>query len=489
MYRIPGKMLLFLLFLTNQLVFGQLPQKIESEILRFANLTINKKAKISFKVFDLTNSLTLAQYQQDSSIVSASTTKLFSTYTALHMLGSSYKMTTRIYTDGDVNEQGELMGNVWIRGGGDVTLGSRYFNKEDQELLFLDNWVNKLKSAGVKSISGAVISDGSAFGYKGVPDGWSSDDTGNYYGAHAQGVNFLDNTVFVNFSTGKVGQKTKISSTFPEIKELIFENQVIAANISRDNAYLFGAPYEYQRVAKGSLPANRENFVVKGSMPDPEKTLALEFEKKLIAAGITVKQGALSVRENWFLEKTNYKDLTLLTQTDGASIGEIIQWTNHKSINLFAEGLLNILGYAANGDGSNQHGLEQIGKFTEQFITSEGLTLYDGSGLSEKNRISANHFIDLLTFIYKSEHFEEFFNSLPIAGESGTIKWLCEKGSGKGRIHAKSGTLKKVKSYAGYVDSKSGKRLAFAFTVNDFSCANYEIVKYMEPVLNAMAEY
>ena len=126
--------------------------------------------------------------------------------------------------------------------------------------------------------------------------------------------------------------------------------------------------------------------------------------------------------------------------------------------------------------------------FYKTRIDVQGLELHDGSGLSRLNRISANHFISLLTYIYNSNNFEDFYNTLPIAGQSGTIKWLCKKGSGKGRIHAKSGTLNNVKSYAGYIESKSGRFIAFSFTVNDFSCTNYQIIKYMEPVLNKLSE-
>lgn len=460
---------------------------VQQEINTFVNASVNKNAKISFEVMNIESSEIIARYNEDSAIVSASTTKLFSTFAALKTLGSNFKMKTRLYVDGMVDSNGTLIGNVWIRGGGDISLGSKYFDEEFRKLRFLDKWIEVLKSAGIKKISGAIIADGSEFGYDGVPEGWDEEDTGNYYGVHAQGINFLDNTIFLSFKTKKAGQKTTITSIFPEIEEINFKNEVESANINRDRAYLFGSPYEYNRSAKGYLPANRDAFEVKGSMPDPEITLAKMFKNKLQESGIVVDQGALSVRLNWFLAETNYDDLTLLEEFEGASLGEIIQYTNQKSVNLFAEGLLNILGYEANKNGSNANSLKQLRIFNEAFIKSKGLELYDGSGLSEMNRISAKHFMELLHFIYKSKEFEEFYNSLPIAGESGTIKSLCEKGAGNGRIHAKSGTLKKVKSYVGFVQSKSGKLLAFAFTVNDFTCANYQIIKYMEPVLNAIA--
>jgi D-alanyl-D-alanine carboxypeptidase/D-alanyl-D-alanine-endopeptidase (penicillin-binding protein 4) len=88
-----------------------------------------------------------------------------------------------------------------------------------------------------------------------------------------------------------------------------------------------------------------------------------------------------------------------------------------------------------------------------------------------------------------STNYEVFKSTLPIAGKNGTINTLCKGGSGEGRIYAKSGTLNNTKSYAGYIDSKSGKKIAFAFMVNDFNCSANEITRKMELILNALAEY
>ena len=76
---------------------------------------------------------------------------------------------------------------------------------------------------------------------------------------------------------------------------------------------------------------------------------------------------------------------------------------------------------------------------------------------------------------------------MPIAGESGTLKNLCKGQAGQGRIMAKSGTMSKVKSYAGYVKTKSGKKLAFAIIVNNHANSSSALTAQMESVLNAMA--
>jgi D-alanyl-D-alanine carboxypeptidase/D-alanyl-D-alanine-endopeptidase (penicillin-binding protein 4) len=117
------------------------------------------------------------------------------------------------------------------------------------------------------------------------------------------------------------------------------------------------------------------------------------------------------------------------------------------------------------------------------------MKINDGSGLSRLNAISATNFCDLLEFMYKSPNFLDFKSTLPVAGVSGTLRNICKGQVGQGRVIAKSGTLNKVKAYAGYVETISGKKVAFSFCVNNYSCSTSQLINKMAVVLNALAEY
>ena len=91
--------------------------------------------------------------------------------------------------------------------------------------------------------------------------------------------------------------------------------------------------------------------------------------------------------------------------------------------------------------------------------------------------------------MYQSPNFKNYLNTLPVAGRSGTIASLCKGGSGEGRIHAKSGSMSKTRSYAGYVMSKSGKTLIFSISVNNYTCSGSAVVRKIENVLNSIALY
>jgi D-alanyl-D-alanine carboxypeptidase/D-alanyl-D-alanine-endopeptidase (penicillin-binding protein 4) len=158
------------------------------------------------------------------------------------------------------------------------------------------------------------------------------------------------------------------------------------------------------------------------------------------------------------------------------------------SVNLFAEQLICLANHYKSGNGSSSTAADYIQSFWEPKI-GKGFTITDGSGLSRNNGVSAYHFTQLLKSMKTSAHFEEFKKTLPVAGKSGTLSSVCKGQQASGRLFAKSGTMTRIKSYAGYVESESGKTIAFAIIVNNYSSSSSTLVKKMEPIFNAMAQY
>ncbi len=482
--------ILLLLLVFNFLPPTQAQENLKQVLNNFSNHAEFKHASISFMAIDLQTGEEIGSINPDLSLPTASTAKLFSTATALEILGPDYRPQTRIYTDGKVNSEGVLNGNIWIRGGGDMTLGSKYFNKTGHEKDFLQQWADSLKKLGIKKISGALIADGSEFGYAGVPDGWSWSDIDNYYGAGPSGICIFDNMVVYKFKTGsKAGSSTELISMQPNIPDFTFHNYIKSEHVSGDHSYIFGGPYSQERFGTGSLPLNQSGFEVKGSIPDPEYQLAYELLKVLQKNGIEVIEGAQSVRRQDMTIHHKYTSLQLLWSHKGATILEIATLTNMKSINLFAEGLLSLVGYYKSGYGSTEEGIKQLELFWKTKFNTHGLFLNDGSGLSRSNGISARHFCLLLKEMNKAGQSVNYITTLPVTGKSGTLTNVCVNQPGQGCIQAKSGTMSRIKSYSGYVNSASGKKIAFAITVNNFTGTSSSAVNKIEKVLNALSTY
>lgn len=453
-----------------------------------------ENAAISFMAYNIDKDSVLAVYNPSMAIIPASTTKLFSTALALETVGKDFKPKTEIYYQGEIDSLGVLHGNIIIRALGDPSLGSRFFYEKENKDDFLEEWIQAINNLGIKEINGYVISDGSSFGYHGVPDGWTWSDMGNYYGTGPSGAAVYDNTTFLHFSTSNgLNAPTKIDSMTPPIPGLIIDNKVTTYNANGDNAYVYGTPFSFERFVIGNLPRSRSNFEVKASVPDPELLLAQVFQDALAKSGVFIEKQAVGLRkilqgnhEELSPEIIDYNGLSLALSYEGRSIQKVVNWTNLRSVNFFAEQLMHISSYEKTGKGDYKSSIEFNNRFWENRL---GMKLFqtDGSGLSRNNAISAKHFVELLKYMYKSKNFEDFENSLPIAGQSGTIRSLCRGQAADGRMKAKSGTLNRVKAYSGYVNSRSGDKIAFAIIVNNYDLTGYQAGKRMEKIFNAMA--
>jgi len=123
-------------------------------------------------------------------------------------------------------------------------------------------------------------------------------------------------------------------------------------------------------------------------------------------------------------------------------------------------------------------------------IDTQGMSVYDGSGLSQYNAITPRQVVYLLKYMkLESNYFDIFYNSIPVAGKTGTLKHMFSGSIAEGKLRAKSGTVSRVKAYAGYVTSKSGREIAFSMVVNNFSCKSSETREKLEQLMIALAEF
>jgi D-alanyl-D-alanine carboxypeptidase len=87
-------------------------------------------------------------------------------------------------------------------------------------------------------------------------------------------------------------------------------------------------------------------------------------------------------------------------------------------------------------------------------VSSEGLNIEDGSGLSKANRISPRTLVELLIKIRNNPRFQSIYDGLPIGGRTGTLaKRFANAPDAVDHVHAKTGFLSNVVSLAGYVES------------------------------------
>ena len=482
------RILIFLYFAVLCLnLQAQLPEYFS----KFASDTVFRNAAISICLRDGVSGEIIAGYNENMALGSASIMKLVTTSAALEMLGPDHRFSTHIGYAGDLNRNDSLLkGHLVIRGGGDPTLLSEYFPDHNPDLLNV--WANALSGHGIRSVEGCIVADAKIFDYHPAASGWSWADIGNYYGAGPHGLSVSDNMYRIHFRTGHEGSRPELTFIDPEIPGLLIEN-LLTSYGTADNGYVYLEPYGDHAVIRGQIPVNREDFVLKASMPDPPLFLAESFSNFLIGNGFNVTGQSTTLRISPSIGKEYINaQKTICISTHSPPLAEIITITNRESVNLFAEHLLKYLGYV----GTLSEGATRPAgiKVVESFISAKipghtGLYMTDGSGLSRSNALSSEFVTSLLHYMKtKSRYSEVFISSLPEAGEEGTLEYYFRDPVFRANLRAKSGTSTRIRNYAGYFSTLSGRPVIFAVFTNNFNCTSSEVTERVEVLLKKIIE-
>ena len=146
----------------------------------------------------------------------------------------------------------------------------------------------------------------------------------------------------------------------------------------------------------------------------------------------------------------------LVASENSPTVAEILDWMMLWSDNQLADRLAALASRAA-GYSLNIKGVETVFRlFLAQYqIDDSKLVVADASGLSKKNKITAKLMGELLYKIRKEEKYALLYQSLPVAGISGTLnnRFITTAPSAVGLIRAKTGTLNGTATLAGYVQS------------------------------------
>ena len=443
-------------------------------------------ASFSLVVKDVQEGRTVYSYDTDRLQSPASVLKTVATATALEILGEDYRYPTTLEYDG-ILENGTLEGNLYIKGSGDPSLGSSHFAPGQNK--FLSTWIAALQKAGIKHITGSVISDESIFDTEGVSIKWLREDMGNYYAPGSYGISIFDNMYKLSLQTGAAGTRPVLKGTEPDIPFIRFKNYLKAAPVSSDSAYIIGAPLDDVRYLYGVLPANREAYVLKGDIPDPALYLARYLTDQLQQKGIRVDGSPscyrIEVEENRWKKGERKEIVTTYSPT----LREIASICNHVSHNQYADALVKTVGlqYKPRRNemiSSFGRGVQVVKEYWEK----KGLDVFplrmnDGSGLAPADKVSAGFMGELLVYMAtESAVSDAFIASLPQAGIEGSVRNFLKGSKLQGKAHLKSGGITGVRSYAGYI-TKDGRTYAVAVFSNNYSCPMSRMTRALEKLL------
>ncbi len=230
-------------------------------------------------------------------------------------------------------------------------------------------------------------------------------------------------------------------------------------------------------IIKDSL--DREEVNISVTIDNPTLYFLSIFKECLDKRNIRFKGALLDIDD--IRQRINYSDLKLVYEDYSPALKEIIKVINKQSNNFAAEMLLKTIAKENTGFGSFQKGTEQLNNYISKIgIPSEKTAVYDGSGLSRMNLISPKHIIRILTYIYNSNNYKPFFESLAVPGESGSLKKRLTKSDAQKRIFAKTGSMTGVNNLAGYIITQESDTLAFTIMISNFTAPQNVITNVID---------
>ncbi|MEW6331688.1 MAG: D-alanyl-D-alanine carboxypeptidase/D-alanyl-D-alanine-endopeptidase [Pseudomonadota bacterium] len=378
----------------------------------------------------------------------ASVIKLLTTLAALEELGPAWQWKTEIYAAQPVQD-GRLAGNLHIKGYGDPYLVIEHF------------WrlLRALRATGLETIEGDLVLDQGHF----APE---AGDPGDFDDQPLRAYNVLPRALLVNFQA--------VNFRFipqPSDKRLQIVADPLPANVEIDNRVTLAdgacrgwarqldmkVRHEKDRTrvtfsgAYDVACGNNELFRVV-SEPAPYvlglfRALWTELGGKF-AGG--VREAAVP------------PEAQLLHTAYSPPLADIVRSINKFSNNVMTRQLLLTLGAERGGaPGTTGKGIDAVREWLRRKnLAFPELVLENGAGLSRAETISARHLGQVLVAGWQSPYMPEFVSSLPIAAMDGTLRRRFNGAALEGQMHLKTGLLRDVRSVAGYVRDRAGRRMA-----------------------------
>jgi D-alanyl-D-alanine carboxypeptidase/D-alanyl-D-alanine-endopeptidase (penicillin-binding protein 4) len=431
------------------------------------------KNALSLAVAEVGQVAPLMSHRPNQPVNPASLMKLITTFAGLDLLGPDFTWKTRVYADGPVRD-GVLLGNLYLRGGGDPKLT---FDR-------LDDWLRQLRQPGapnpgpaISQVMGDIVLDSGAFDLP-AKDPFAFDGDGlRPYNVHPDAMLVNFGSVLLTFSPDPGRQVATVRSE-PPLQGMAIDTTVpLSQEPCSDWRGSLRADFaDRQRFSfAGRYPLACGERVWPVAFPD-----ARNFGPRVVEALWRNGGGQLggTVREG-----STPRQARLLRNFESLPLSEVIADINKFSNNVMAQMLYLSLGQPGVGSagaagvapGSRGTGFTQARTrldrwWRERFGPEAYVPIVDnGSGLSRDERSTANALLAVLQQAATHPQAQVYANSLAIAGVDGTARRMGERNPTSeaiGQALLKTGTLRDVTALAGYVSTRSGRRLALVAIIN-----------------------
>ncbi|PID50251.1 MAG: D-alanyl-D-alanine carboxypeptidase/D-alanyl-D-alanine-endopeptidase [Proteobacteria bacterium] len=436
----------------------QSTQGLPDKVKEFINKKKIPEDQIGVFIKDVAADAPLVLHDAEKLFNPASTMKLLTTWSALKVLGPAWRWNTEFWVRGQVID-GVLHGDLIIKGYGDPYLVYESFWQA----------LNDLRIKGLRDITGDIVIDNSFFDTPEV-------NPGEFDGQPTRVYNAPPSAVMFNFQatrlllTPQADQNKVDISAFPALKKDMIDNQfkLLGGRCSRS----FTRPH-VTRLAdsvirvSGKYAADCGQRFVMLVMTSPEEHVFNAF------TDFWSKLGG-SVGGTYRIETVQEGDQRFHVHTS-IPLAEQIRLINKWSNNVMTRQVLLSLGAKRYGAPATleKGRLAVLESLDTQGVPVDGIVIDNGSGLSRYANVSPAQFGRLLEIIWRDPYMPEFLNSLPLLGEDGTMNDRFRHTALSGRGRFKTGTLSHVSAIAGYLLTRSGKRMVVVVLMNGRQAGAY----------------
>jgi D-alanyl-D-alanine carboxypeptidase/D-alanyl-D-alanine-endopeptidase (penicillin-binding protein 4) len=484
------------------------PPGIPDDITAVFNKPLYNDSTWALTVVDMESGNVIYDLRSDQNLYAGSLRKLFTMGEALVALGSNYTFRTPVYRQGEITGDGILTGDLILVASGDLTMGGRrnvdgtmaVSNFDHNEANSLGNaalttpdplWgydslAEQVAASGVKAISGDVIIDDRLF----RPFNFREE-------FNVRPIFVNDDVVDVVINLTNVGELATVDHE-PKSQAFKVSSNLLTVSSGVDKSVHLMPEYpdcigiaDCSGSVIGEIPIDfvpplTQTFplVQTFRIVEPSNYARTVFIEALQRAGVSVETAPAVAPNNTAAlpPKDSYTSDALLAELVSLPFSEYAKYVLKVSYNIGADTSLVLWGLTKGVDNMEDALAIERENLTQNIgIPGDEFEFFDGSG-GGPTTATNNAVIQMLEYNSEQADFPAFFAALPVLGVDGSLSFVTDfeadstLAGAKGNVFAKTGTyatgnedgiLLLGQAFAGYIDAKSGRRLAYSLRVDN----------------------
>ncbi len=442
------------------------------------------KGFAGISVIQISTGKPLYHRNEDRLFLPASNMKILTSALAMTRLGADYRFTTRVML--------EPSGDVAIIGSGDPSISGRVFPYDRDlgaplSLAPIEDLADQIVKSGVKRIAGDIVGDDRLYPWAPYAPSWTLDDEVREFGAPVSALSLNENTLMLLIHPGAHSGDPATISLSPALEYFAIDNRLITVASNASPSVRISRPHGRRQIELwGSVPAGHATIGETIAIDDPALYAATALYDALTRRGISITGGPVA-RHRAVFEDDSPAAGTMVASRTSPPIGTLLQVMDKISQNLFAELMLREVGRVSRHSGTRESGIEELAAMLgETGAGKDDARLEDGSGLARNVMVAPRLLTRVLVYMHSIPKYRDAWVALlPVGGEDGTLK---RRFADKPGIRAKTGSLARAISLAGYAESKTYGTLAFSILVNDFAASQSDVRAWVDKIAMTLLE-